>query len=66
MLNLSFKPFLVVYYFQHGLTAAFWRLLFTTVMRVRAVATLVVSFNFLAACFALKRRHYSSQENLTD
>jgi hypothetical protein len=33
-------------------------------MRVRAVAPLVVSFNFLAAFSALKRRHNSSQENL--
>jgi hypothetical protein len=34
------------------------------VVRVCAVATFVVSFNFLAACFALKRRHYSSQQNI--
>jgi hypothetical protein len=33
------------------------------VMRVRAVAPLVVSFNFLAAFFALKRWHCSSQQN---
>jgi hypothetical protein len=35
------------------------------VMRVRAVAALVVSFNFLAAFFALKRWHCSSQQNTT-
>jgi hypothetical protein len=61
------SPFsLVVYYFKHGLTATFWRLLFMAVVRVRAVATLVVSFNFLAAFFALKRWHCSSQQNITE
>ena len=35
------------------------------VMRVRAVATLVVSFNFFAAFFTLKRRHGSSQQDTT-
>jgi hypothetical protein len=35
------------------------------VMRGRAVATLVVSSNFLAAFFALKRWHCSSQQNTT-
>jgi hypothetical protein len=35
------------------------------VMRVGAVASLVGSFNFLAAFFALKRWHGSSQQNTT-
>jgi hypothetical protein len=35
------------------------------VMRVRAVATLVVGFNFFAAFFTLKRWHGSSQQNTT-
>ena len=34
------------------------------VMRVRAVAPLVVSLIFLAAFFALKRRHNRSKENI--
>jgi hypothetical protein len=33
------------------------------VVRVRAVATLVVSFNFFAAFFTLKRGHGNSQQN---
>jgi len=36
------------------------------IVRVRAVATLVVSFNFLAAFFALKRWHGSSQQNIPE
>ena len=36
------------------------------IVRVRAVAPFVVSFNFLAAFFALKRRHNSSQENINE
>jgi len=35
------------------------------VVRVSAVASLVVSFNFLAAFFALKRWHGNSQQNTT-
>jgi hypothetical protein len=33
-------------------------------MRVRTVAPLVVSFDFLAACFALKSGHNRPQENI--
>ena len=54
---------LIVYYFEHWLATAFWRLLFTAVVGVCAVATLVVGFNFFAACFALERWHLVSQEN---
>ena len=36
-----------------------------TVMRVRAVASLVVCFNFLAAFFTLKRWHDRSKQNTT-
>jgi hypothetical protein len=35
------------------------------VMRVRALATLVVSFNFFAAFFTLKHWHGNSQQNTT-
>jgi uncharacterized membrane protein YphA (DoxX/SURF4 family) len=35
------------------------------VVRVRAVASFVVSFNLLAAFFALKRWHGNSQHNTT-
>ena len=34
-----------------------------TAVRVRAVASLVVGFNFFATCFTLERWHLSSQEN---
>ncbi len=37
-----------------------------TVVRVCAMATFVVSFNFLAAFFALKRWHRSSQDNIAE
>jgi len=35
------------------------------VMRVRAVVTFVVSFNFFATFFTFKRWHGSSQQNTT-
>jgi hypothetical protein len=35
-------------------------------MRVRAVASLIFSFNFSAAFFTLKRWHDNSQENVTE
>ena len=57
---------LVIDYFKHGLTAAFGRLLFTAVVRVCAVAPLVVGFHFLAACFALKSWHRSSQKKIAE
>jgi hypothetical protein len=62
-LNLA-NLFSVIHYFKHGLTAAFWGLLFMAVVRVCAVAPFIFSFNFLAACFALKRRHHRPKENI--
>jgi hypothetical protein len=52
----KWKRPLVIHYFNHGFPAANRILLRMAVMRVGAVTTLVIRFDFFAAYFALKRR----------
>lgn len=48
---------LVIYYLEHGLTAACRVLLFVTIMFMSAVAYFIVANDFPAALFTLKGRH---------
>jgi hypothetical protein len=48
---------LVIHYFKHWLTATDRVLLFMAVVRMLAVAGLIVALNLFATLFTLKRRH---------
>lgn len=48
---------LVIYYFKHGLAAAYRVLLFVAVVFMSAVACFIVADNFSGAFFTLESRH---------